>query len=114
MFDIPLRGVPQQLIETTLDGVDYAIQLRTAQNLTLADISANGELIKAGVRCVPGKPIIPYDYLTRGGNFFWYCLNGDYPYYQYFETTQFLIYLSDEEIAALEGADLDSSTVTTA
>ena len=111
MYDIPLQGVPQQLIETTLDGVDYAIQLRIAQGMTLADISANGELIKAGVRCIPGKAIIPYDYLTRGGNFFWYCLNGDYPNYQYFETTQFLIYLSDAEIAALNGADVTPETI---
>lgn len=101
MLDLPLRSVPQQLIETNINGMDYDIQLRTAQDMTLADISINGELIKAGVRCVPGQPIIPYPYLTQGGNFYWYCLNGDYPYYENFETTQFLVYLSDDEIADL-------------
>lgn len=98
MREIPLRQTPNQRIETTIDGVAYAIQLRTATPLTIADIYANGTLVKAGVRCVPGKKLIPYDYLTVGGNFFFYCLENDYPYYEYFGVTQRLIYLSDEEI----------------
>ena len=102
MLDIPLRNIPQQRIEMNIDGVDYAIQLRTAQGMTFADTYANGELLKAGVRCVSGQPIIPYNYLTKGGNFFWYCLNDDYPYFENFETTQFLIYLDDVIIATLE------------
>ena len=105
MRDIPLRNVPNQLVETTIDGVAYSIQLRTAQRMTVADVYADGVLLKAGVRCIPGQRLIPYKYLTVGGNFFWYCLNGDYPYYEYFGVNQQLVYLSDAELANLNGAE---------
>ena len=68
MRDIPLQNVPNQRVETTIDGVSYAIQLRTVQNLTVADVYADGKLLKGGVRCVPGQRLIPYRYLTVGGN----------------------------------------------
>ena len=105
MRDIPLQNVPNQRVETTIDGVSYAIQLRTVQKLTVADVYADGKLLKGGVRCVPGQRLIPYRYLTVGGNFFWYCLNGDYPYYTQFGVDQQLVYLSDAELANLNGAE---------
>ena len=101
MKEIPLQTVPQQRVEFDIEGVNYVLQLRTAQKMTIADIYADGELIKAGVRCVTGAPLIPYKYLSRGGNFYWYCVDGDYPYYELFATTQFLYYLTDDEIDEL-------------
>ena len=101
MREVPLLNAPNQRVETTIDGVNYSIQLRTVQSFTTADIYADGEILKAGSRCIPGKPLIPYPYLTRGGNFYFYCLNDDYPYYEYFGITQKLVYLTDEEIAGL-------------
>lgn len=106
MRDIPLQRTPNQVIETTIDGVEYAIKLSTVQNnMTVADVYADGVLLKAGVRCIPAERLIPYKYLTNGGNFFWYCLNDDYPYYEYFGVTQRLVYLNDAELAALNGAE---------
>ena len=105
MREIPLSNVPNQLVETVIDGVAYSIQLRTVQSLTVADVYADGVLLKGGVRCVPGQRLIPYSYLTVGGNFFWYCLNDDYPHYKNFGVDQLLVYLSDAELANLNGAD---------
>lgn len=101
MKEIPLQAKPQQRIETDVDGINYVIQLRTAQQMTLADVYADGVLLRGSCRCIPGKPIIPYKYMTKGGNFFWYSADGSYPYYENFTTTQFLYYLNDEEIENL-------------
>lgn len=99
MNNITLQNIPNQEFDITLDEVDYTIRLRTVRDFTLADIEANGELLKSGVRCVPGIPLLPYKYLTRGGNFFFMCLDGNYPYYTQFGVTQELIYISDSELA---------------
>ena len=102
MREIPLENIPNQGLETTIDNIDYSIQLRTIQVFTVADVYSNGKLICAGVRCVPGQALIPYKYLTQDGNFFFYCLNDDYPNYAYFGDTQKLVYLDDAEIASMQ------------
>ena len=102
MKEIILQNVPQQRIEVDIDGVNYVLQFRTSQGLTIADVYADTELLKAGVVCAPGAALIPYKYLTRGGNFYFYCAENDYPYYEYFTSTQFLFYLTDAEIEELD------------
>lgn len=103
MQRLRLQQIPNQSFQITLDQVLYTINLRTINRydmeITLADIYANGELLKSSVRCVPDEPLIPYNYLTQNGaNFFWYCLHGDYPYYTNFNTTQVLCYGTKEEL----------------
>lgn len=103
MQRLRLQQIPNQSFQITLDKVSYTINLRTINRygveITLADVYANGELLKSSVRCVPGVPLIPYEYLSvNGANFFWFCLNGDYPYYTNFNTTQSLCYGTKEEL----------------
>lgn len=102
MKEITLQPVPQQRIETDIDGISYVLQFRTFQGMTIADIYADGDLIRGGINCVPGEPLIPYPYLTRGGNFYFYCAENDYPYYKLFSSTQFLFYLTDAEMDELD------------
>lgn len=103
MQKITLYNVPNQEFEMQLDGLRYKIHLRTIrENFTIADIHINGELVKSSVRCCPNMPLIPYAYLQQnGGNFFFQCLEGDYPYYELFNKTQNLIYISATEIKGL-------------
>ena len=106
MQRLRIPNIPNQRFSITLDNVAYQLRLRTIDRydvkLTLADIYINGSLVKSGVRCVPDSPLIPYEYLTENGaNFFFHCINGDYPYYTEFNRTQVLCYGTKEELAAL-------------
>lgn len=106
MLRIQIPNLPNQQFSVTLDNAAYRIHLRTIDRhnvqMTIADIYVNGELVKSSVRCAPDSPLIPYEYMTSGGaNFFFHCLNGDYPFYTEFNRTQILCYGTKEELAEL-------------
>jgi hypothetical protein len=103
MIEIDVQQIPNQEFIREVDGTRYNIRLRTFQGITLVDIKEDDEVLKYGVRACPNKPIIPYDYLTKGGNFAFICLNGDYPYYTKFGITQQLVYLTDDELKEITG-----------
>lgn len=106
MQRLRIQNIPNQQFNITLGGVNYGIHLRTVNRygvfITLADIDVDGETVVSGQRCGANVPLIPYNYLTAdGANFFFYCLNDDYPYYELFNETQILCYGTKEELAAL-------------
>jgi hypothetical protein len=100
MYKIDLYNIPNQEFDISFDGIRYTIKLRTIQeNFTIADIYIDNELVKSSVRCCPNMPLIPYQYLRgNGGNFFFQCINNDYPTYTLFNKTQTLIYVTKNEL----------------
>lgn len=100
MYKIELYNIPSQEFEIEFDNLRYKIHLRTIRdNFTIADIYIDNELVKSSVRCVPNVPLIPYDYLRKGGgNFLFQCLNNDYPIYTLFNKSQTFIYVTKEEL----------------
>ena len=101
MIEIEVQQIPNQEFIREIGDVRYTIKFRTFQGMTLADITADDVVLKRSVRVCPNTPIIPYDYLTKGGNFMFVCLDKDYPHYTKFGITQQLVYLTDEELEAL-------------
>lgn len=101
MIQIEIQKIPNQEFSVEINEVRYLLRIRTFKEMTFMDITINDELVKGSVRCCPNTLVIPYDYLTEGGNFIWQCLNNDYPSYEKFGDTQFLNYLTDEEISEL-------------
>lgn len=101
MIEIDVQQIPNQEFIREVEGVRYNIKIRTFQGITLMDISADDVVLKRSVRVCPNVPIIPYKYLTKGGNFVFVCINGDYPHYSKFGITQQLVYLTDEELKGL-------------
>lgn len=101
MIEIDVQQIPNQEFIREVDGVRYNLKLRTCQGMTLMDISADDVVLKHSVRVCPNIPIIPYKYLTKGGNFMFVCINGDYPHYSKFGVTQQLVYLTDAELEEL-------------
>ena len=101
MIEIEVQQIPNQEFIREIGDVRYTIKLRTFQGMTLADITADDVVLKRSVRVCPNMPIIPYKYLTKGGNFMFFCLDADYPHYTKFGVTQQLVYLTDEELEAL-------------
>jgi hypothetical protein len=101
---ITLQAIPNQTFAVTIDQTRYAITLRTIGDETYASITMNGTDLIDGVKCQPNQPIMPYPYLENGGgNFSFYTQNDEYPYYENFGSTHFLLYASAAELAALRG-----------
>ena len=101
MREIPLQETPNQELETVINSTVFNIRLHTIREMTVADVYINRQLICAGVRCVPGMPLIPLRYIADTvGNFYFSCLDANYPYYELFNASQRLLYLSPSEIAA--------------
>lgn len=101
MIEIDVQQIPNQEFFKEIDGYKYNIRVRTFKDMTLMDIDIDDENVKHSVRVCPNVPIIPYKYLTKGGNFMFVCVNGDYPHYTKFGISQQLVYLTDEELEGL-------------
>lgn len=102
MIQIDVQQLPNQEFEKEIDGKRYTIKLRTFHGITLADITIDDTVVKRAIRVCPNVPIIPYKYLTQGGNFVFYSIDGSYPHYTQFGITQQLVYMTDEELQELQ------------
>ena len=101
MIQIDVQQIPNQEFEKEINGVRYTIKLRSFHDITLADITIDDTVVKHGIRVCANTLLIPYAYTTKGGNFMFYCMDNDYPYYTKFGVTQQLVYLTDAEIKEL-------------
>lgn len=97
---IPLQAIPNQQFSVVLGDNQWDIVLKTADNITVADVTLNNVVIMTGFRCVAGMRIIPSLY-QEAGNFFFSTQRGQLPDYTQFGLTQFLLYYTAAELAAL-------------
>lgn len=100
MLSIALNNTPNQKLSVDILGITYGIETKLFDGMLYMTVYAGEVLLCAGVRAMPNAVVIPYPYLTQGGNFLWYCPDGDYPDWEKFNTQHALLWLSDEEIAA--------------
>lgn len=101
MIEIEVQNIPNQEFIKEIDGYRYNIAIRSYKGLTLMDITCDDVVLKRSVRVCPNTPIIPYYYLTKGGNFMFACQSKEYPNYKKFGETQQLVYLTDDELLGL-------------
>ena len=101
---INLQNIPNQSFSITLNNVDYRIAVRTIQDLTFISVWKNGEVLFYNQICVPNGFVDPYKYISENGKIFFKCLDDEYPNYKSFGVTQWLYYLTAEEVAEYEKA----------
>lgn len=98
---ITLEAIPNQSLSIRLGENLFDITIKDANGIAAVTIVRNGETIVSGRRTQPGVPLMPYRALENdAGNFVFLTDNGEYPNYQNFGGTAFLIYLTNEEIEA--------------
>lgn len=102
MIDITLQPLPNQSFSIQLGASRYDITLKEANGAMTASIARDGAPVVENVRLVAGSPVLPYRYL-EDGNFVLVTQDDDLPYYTAFGVTQFLTYLTADEVAALRG-----------
>ena len=98
MIELTLQAVPNQTLSFSAGDVSYDVTIKTADS-AIADISMGGEIVITGIRILPYRPIVPYEYLTRGnGNLFFITENGDAVDYEKFGINQTLVFLNADEV----------------
>lgn len=103
MIDVSLAAVPNQTLTIQLLDSIYAISVQATNGVMSASITRDGLSLIANQRLTPGTPVLPYRYQEQG-NFVFATENETLPDYTQFGITQFLMYLTAEEVAALRAA----------
>jgi len=98
-FSIPLQAVANQSLSVLLDGLRYDIELKETRNVMSATIAIDETIVVSNARIVADVGLITYSYLRGdGGNFIFTTENDNLPYFTSFDITQFLFYLTADEI----------------
>lgn len=103
MIQINLAAVPNQEFSIQLDGQFYDIHIRDANGSPAATIVRDGVVVVSAARIVAGAPLLPYLY-QENGNFLLTVTNDALPDWEQFGITQFLVYLTADELATLRAA----------
>lgn len=103
---IPIEAIPNQSFTITLDGHFYNITIKESAGVMSCSIIRDNIAIQDNARISAGYLLIPYKY-QENGNFFILTENDDYPYYDQFGITQYLIYITQAELDVLQSADLN-------
>jgi hypothetical protein len=103
MINIPLAAIPSQSLSVRLNSQQYDLRIHYCGNgVTVIDITINNEPLLTGARLVSNYPIIVSEYMENG-NFILQTMNDEYPDYNFFGVTQYLVYASQTEIEAING-----------
>lgn len=94
---ITLSQISNQSFGVALDNVNYTITLQSCLGLTIISISVDDNVLVSSIPCTPNQPLLP-DYKKQGGQFYFVCEEGEYPYYDNFNIKTFLVYVSDSEV----------------
>jgi len=101
LINIPLLAIPNQSFSIQLDNDLYTLVIKAASNIMAADVIKNTTQLIAGSRIISNQLLIPYPYLYTG-NFVLAAQNEQYPDYEQFGVTQYLLYFSQDELEALQ------------
>lgn len=103
MIQIEIAALPNQELSVQIGERMYFIGLREANGVMSATITRDGAEIVSNVRITAGTPLLPYRY-QEDGNFLM-TVDGDaLPYFDQFGITQFLVYVTADELAAYRAA----------
>jgi hypothetical protein len=83
--------------------VVYDIALRVINGAMAASITRDGVPVIRNIRATAGTPVLPYRY-QEAGNFLFMTEDESMPYYDQFGITQFLVYVTVDELAAYRAA----------
>lgn len=103
MIDVGIATLANQALSIQLDERFYEIELREANGVMSATITRDGVTLVSNIRVTAGTPLLPYRY-QEAGNFIMTTDDEAIPYWDQFNVTQFLVYLSADELAAYRGA----------
>lgn len=101
MIDIPLQAIANQELSIPLDGSRFVLRIKEANGGMACTIVRDGVTVAQNARMVADAYILQAEHQQGGvGNFFIATQSEEIPYYDQFGLTQFLVYVTPDEIAA--------------
>jgi len=101
MIAVPLQAIANQQLTIQLDTQRYDLTVKETAGCMSASIERDGVELVSMSRVVAGAPLLPYTYLSEPGNFVLLTEGDELPWWPTFGVTQFLVWVSAAEIAAL-------------
>ena len=99
---VPILTQPNQTFSVNVDSNRYTLLIKEAGGCMVVSITRNDVVLIDSVRAVAGYPLIPYLYI-EDGNFIFTTENDALPYWDQFNISQNLYYVSAIEMAAIRG-----------
>ncbi|EJD6506592.1 phage baseplate plug family protein [Providencia rettgeri] len=97
MQEIPLNTVPNQRVRISLSGEEWELTFKVARNTICCDIKRNDVVLLRSIRAIPNQPLIPYRYLSAGGNFVFITDNDEYPWWEQFGKSHYLVWWGNDD-----------------
>ena len=103
-YEIELNTLPNQTFTTTINNVDMEVIIKLAGNednqIMLFALIVDGEYLCPYVPVFANQGILPYPYMTveAGGQFFFVTENDEYPYFENFNGTCKLYFITSDEL----------------
>ena len=98
MIDVTIAAVANQELSVQLGGSMWTISLREGSGCMSASVSRDNVALVSNVRVTGGTPLLPHRY-QESGNFIVTVEGEALPYWDQFGVTQFLVYVTAEELA---------------
>ena len=98
MIDVTIAAVANQELTIQLGGAMWTIALREGTGCMSASVARDNVPLISNVRITGGTPLLPYQYQELG-NFIMTVEADALPYWDQFGVTQFLVYVTAEELA---------------
>lgn len=97
MKEIPINTIPNQRLRVTLGGSEWELTIKVARGVMCCDIRRDDTVLIQSVRMMPGQPLIPYRYLSPGGNFALLTAGDELPWWEEFGKTQTLVWWGNDD-----------------
>lgn len=97
---IPLQALPNQEFTIVLDNNQWDISIKDTNGVMSVSFTLNDNVIIENLHAAAGMRLIPSQY-EEAGNFIFNTANFALPDYTQFEITQYLLYFSAAELAAI-------------
>jgi len=102
MIDVTIAATANQELTVQLGGAMWGITLREGTGCMSASVTRDNVPVVSNVRVTAGTPLLPYQY-QEAGNFIMTVENDALPYWDQFGVTQFLLYITADELAVYRG-----------
>lgn len=104
-YDFELNNtLSNQMFTTKINNVEMEVVIRTGGSndnpITFFALIINDEYLCPFVPVFANQKVLPYSYMESvvGGNFFFITENGNYPYFENFNGTCKLVFLTSDEL----------------
>lgn len=102
MQEIPIKSLEKQSLSVLLEGSLYELSLRECNGVMAMSITRDGINLVENRRVCAGVLAIPFEYLEYG-NFMLINPTDEIPYFNQFESSTRLVYLTSSEMEAIRG-----------